>query len=121
MGKGGSAARARIGSNAPRCDAGSGSIGARTALISAAMIAGAGHAAAQTAADPPLTTNVSEIVITALKRDTMVQTTPISDTALTRKATTASGVEDSYGLASVPGVAIVKEGASNTRVVIRGV
>jgi outer membrane receptor protein involved in Fe transport len=86
-----------------------------TSLLSAPAFAQQGTQA--TAA-----TQVQEIVITALKRDTNIQRTPMSINAVTGADLANSGVQDISNLTqSVPSLTFVDGGPSNTRVVIRGI
>ncbi len=64
---------------------------------------------------------VDALVITALKRQGTVMTTPASVTAIDGAMLGARGMHDLRDLRGVPGVALVDAGASNTRIVIRGV
>lgn len=86
-------------------------------MVSAALAAAPAAAGAETAP----TSSVSEVIVTALKRETSAQSTPMSITALSGEAIKASGVEDVSALTAVPGLAISNAGPSNTRVIIRGI
>ncbi|MES2496331.1 MAG: TonB-dependent receptor [Pseudomonadota bacterium] len=61
-----------------------------------------------------------DIVVTALKRETSLQNTPISISAVTGETLTKSGVTDIGGL-NAPSLNFVDGGPSNRRVVIRGI
>lgn len=90
----------------------------RTGLSTALVVLGAAvssHAAAAQA------DAVDALVITALKRQGTVMTTPASVTAIDGTSLEAKGIHDLRDLRSVPGVSLVDAGASNTRIVIRGV
>ncbi|MBB4633046.1 TonB-dependent receptor [Sphingosinicella soli] len=63
-----------------------------------------------------------EIIITALKRDTNLQDTPISISAITGDSIANSGVQSIADLnSSVPSLSFVDGGPSQRRVVIRGI
>lgn len=65
---------------------------------------------------------IEEIIVTALKRATSIQTTPISISAVSAEAIANSGVQTIADLgASVPGLNFVNSGPSFSRVVIRGI
>ncbi|UAK25809.1 TonB-dependent receptor [Sphingomonas nostoxanthinifaciens] len=83
--------------------------------VAAAQAANAGAA---DAAQP----NDGEIVVTALKRDTTLQKTPISISAVTGDTLSKSGVQNISNLAgAVPSLTFVDAGPSFRRVVIRGI
>jgi outer membrane receptor protein involved in Fe transport len=64
----------------------------------------------------------SDIIVTALKRATSLQETPISISAVTGEALANSGVQSVADLAaSVPSLSFVDAGPSQRRVVIRGI
>ncbi|GAM03655.1 hypothetical protein MBENS4_0654 [Novosphingobium sp. MBES04] len=64
----------------------------------------------------------ADIVVTALKRSTSIQETPISISAVTGETMANSGVQDIADLAaSAPGLSFVDGGPSQRRVVIRGI
>jgi iron complex outermembrane recepter protein len=65
---------------------------------------------------------IEEVVVTALKRDTTLQETPISISAVTGATLANSGVQDLTGLTqSVPSLTFENQGPALTRVVIRGI
>ena len=92
----------------------------RVALMgAAAAVAFAGSAAAQDAAQSAA---VEEIVVTALKRATNLQDTPISISAISSDTIANSGVQSIADLgAAVPSLNFVDGGPSFRRVVIRGI
>ncbi|MES2495820.1 MAG: TonB-dependent receptor [Pseudomonadota bacterium] len=66
--------------------------------------------------------NSDEIIVTALKRNTSLQETPISISAITGESIANSGVQSIADLnSSVPSLTFVDGGPSNRRVVIRGI
>jgi iron complex outermembrane recepter protein len=80
--------------------------------------------AQQSQANPasPPAADANDIVVTALKRGTVLQNTPISISAITPQALANSGAQSIADLASkVPGLNFVDAGPSNRRVVIRGI
>ncbi|MBW7945596.1 MAG: TonB-dependent receptor [Sphingomonadaceae bacterium] len=85
-------------------------------FLAATALAGvSGTAAAQDVAG-------DVIIITALKRDTNLQDTPISISAITGDAISNSGVQSIADLnSSVPSLSFVDGGPSQRRVVIRGI
>jgi len=65
---------------------------------------------------------VEEVVVTALKRATNLQDTPIAISAVTSETIANSGVQSIADLsATVPGLTFVNSGPSFSRVVIRGI
>jgi iron complex outermembrane recepter protein len=101
-----------------------------TALALPAVVAaetatvGAENASAMTAESAADTSNsdqIAEVVITAQKRISTVQTTPISVTAVTGEELQARGVESLAVLAQgTPGVSLKTEGPSQTEIEMRG-
>ncbi|WP_293781279.1 TonB-dependent receptor [Sphingosinicella sp.] len=90
-------------------------IGMSFFLAATALTGVSGTAAAQEAVG-------DEIIITALKRDTNLQDTPISISAITGDAISNSGVQSIADLnSSVPSLTFVDGGPSQRRVVIRGI
>jgi outer membrane receptor protein involved in Fe transport len=90
-------------------------------LFAAICITATTAATAQTAAENS-DTALQEVVVTALKRDTALQDTPIAISAITGDALSNSGVQGIGDLAaSVPSLNIVDAGPSFRRVVIRGI
>lgn len=91
----------------------------RRSLLGASAIAAiAGPALAQSAQPAA----VEEVVVTALKRATNLQETPISISAVTAETIANSGVQSIADLgATVPGLTFVNAGPSFSRVVIRGI
>jgi outer membrane receptor protein involved in Fe transport len=98
-------------------------------LVGAAAAALAGGAAAQTqpkatpdASAPPAGSEVAEIVVTALKRDSNLEKTPISMSAVTGANLAVEGVTDVHGLLqTTPSLSFVDGGPAQTRVFIRGI
>lgn len=90
-------------------------------FLAATAIAGlSGAAFAQETASAEA--NSDEIIVTALKRNTSLQDTPISISAVTGEAIANSGVQSIADLnSSVPSLTFVDGGPSNRRVVIRGI
>jgi len=96
----------------------------RILLSTAALAAFAAPlgAAAQTNAKPAPDETVEEIVVTALKRSTTLQTTPMSISAVTGDSLQkigATGLQDYFR--SVPGVNLTQGQLGQSRVTIRGV
>jgi iron complex outermembrane receptor protein len=90
----------------------------RIALLGASALAIAGPAFAQ--AQPG--SAVEEVIVTALKRATNIQQTPIAISAVTADTIANSGVQSIADLgASVPSLNFVDGGPSFRRVVIRGI
>ena len=82
------------------------------------MAAVGGPALAQQAQPPA----VEEVIVTALKRATNLQDTPIAISAVTSETIANSGVQSIADLgATVPGLTFVNAGPSFSRVVIRGI
>ena len=89
-----------------------------TCSVLALILGGAGSAAAQSANDAAAPT---EIVITAEKRSSTVQDTPISITALSGDALRNQGVAGVQGIvASVPGLSMRTAGPGQTELELRG-
>jgi iron complex outermembrane recepter protein len=89
-----------------------------TALTSLA----GGHAFAQDASAPADNGTIEEVVVTALKRSTTVQTTPISISAVTEKslqALGASGIQDYFR--TVPNLQVEGNSPTSRRLTLRGV
>ena len=91
-----------------------------TALGSALLVTGGGTAWAQgTAASGP---QVEELVVTALKRSTVLQDTPIAISAVTGETLAKMGVDNISDYAkAVPGLTLVDGGPGARRIVIRGI
>ncbi|PLR20297.1 TonB-dependent receptor [Caulobacter zeae] len=88
----------------------------------AALAAPLGAAAQTPAAKPVADETVEEIVVTALKRSTTLQTTPMSISAVTGDSLQkigATGLQDYFR--SVPGVNLTQGQLGQSRVTIRGV
>ncbi len=78
-----------------------------------------GAACAQDA--KPATDASSEIVVTALRHSSTLQTTPMSISAVGGDALRKANVQDITQLKNIPGLTFVDAGPANTRVVIRGI
>ncbi|MHB8529112.1 MAG: TonB-dependent receptor [Caulobacteraceae bacterium] len=88
--------------------------------IFGALAAPRAYAAEKDAAVEPATT-VGEIVVTAEKRESTVQKTPISITAITGVELQQTGIIDAQGLAAeVPGLSVASAGPGNAVYEIRG-
>jgi iron complex outermembrane recepter protein len=89
------------------------------ALKAAVAAQAAAPAAAPTQSEPE---TIDEILVTALKRGTTIQTTPISISAISGETLANAGVQSIADLGkSTPGLTFVDAGPSNRRVVIRGI
>jgi outer membrane receptor protein involved in Fe transport len=96
--------------------------GKRFVLLAATALAGIGGPAFAQATSASADSGSDEIIVTALKRSTNLQDTPISISAVTGEAIANSGVQSIADLnSSVPSLAFVDGGPSNRRVVIRGI
>jgi iron complex outermembrane recepter protein len=101
--------------------------GAPRAAWSLVLTASAGAAIAQQAPqaadnDTGSSNGIQEVIVSALKRDTSLQQTPLSISAVTGTSLTSSGVQDISRLTqAVPGLLFEDNGPSQTRVTIRGV
>ncbi|ENZ81386.1 MULTISPECIES: TonB-dependent receptor [Caulobacter] len=99
--------------------------GLRAAAMGASALTSlvAGHAFAQQAASTPADNGtIEEVVVTALKRSTTVQTTPISISAVTEKslqAIGASGIQDYFR--TVPNLQVDGNSPTSRRLTLRGV
>ncbi|HEY9236322.1 MULTISPECIES: TonB-dependent receptor [Phenylobacterium] len=91
----------------------------RVALLGASAMAAVGGPALAQSTQPPA---VEEVIVTALKRATNLQDTPIAISAVTSETIANSGVQSIADLgATVPGLTFVNSGPSFSRVVIRGI
>lgn len=101
------------------------SAGRRAALLAASALALVTSSASRAQEAPAVAAPAEadgEIVVTALKRSTNLQETPISISAITGAAIANSGVQSIADLnASVPSLSFVDGGPSQRRVVIRGI
>ena len=104
------------------------SSGTRRVALGVVLAAWVGWANAQTqaqsAADTslPASGGIEEVVVTALKRESNLQETPISISAVTGTSLANSGVQDITNLnQSVPSLTFEDAGPAGTRVVIRGI
>src|SRR5580692_11746415 len=72
--------------------------------------------------DTSSATGIPEIIVTATKRETGLQETPLSISAVTGASLADSGVQDlSHLTQSVPGLVFEDDGPAATRVTIRGI
>jgi outer membrane receptor protein involved in Fe transport len=91
------------------------------ALLGSAALIGATPAQAQNAVPQAAATDTSEIVVTAEKRSSTVQKTPISITAISGSDITARGANDFSKLAQeIPGIAERTGGPGQTEFEMRG-
>jgi outer membrane receptor protein involved in Fe transport len=91
------------------------------ALLGGTAIGFALEAHAQTAPVANSSTAISEVVVTAQKRTSTVQNTPVSITAVTGADLQARGVTNFANLAqSTPGVSLKSEGPGQTEIELRG-
>lgn len=102
--------------------------GAPHLTLALVLTAYAGWAVAQqspsqgASTDTSSSTRIPEIIITATKRDTSLQETPLSISAVTGASLADSGVQDlSHLTQSVPGLVFEDDGPAATRVTIRGI
>ena len=94
---------------------------AMTALLSSTAMSVALEARADSAPVAGSAALVSEVVVTAQKRSSTVQDTPISITAIGGQDLQARGMTDFTTLAqSVPGVSLKSEGPGQTEIELRG-
>ncbi len=94
---------------------------AGTALTGALEPFSAARASADAAVAPEGSSGLEEIVVTAQKRVSTVQTTPISITAVCGDDLQARGVSSLASLAQgTPGVSLKSEGPSQTEIEMRG-
>jgi outer membrane receptor protein involved in Fe transport len=90
-------------------------------LMGGAALALALEAHAQSATKPAPTAVTSEVIVTAQKRSSTVQTTPISISAVSGAELQARGITDFATLAqSTPGVSLKSEGPGQTEIELRG-
>ncbi|MBT0667964.1 TonB-dependent receptor [Novosphingobium profundi] len=100
----------------------SGKLAGLLAATGLSTLALASQAHAQGAEDTQPTVIGADIVVTALKRATSIQETPISISAVTGETMANSGVQSIADLAATtPGLSFVDGGPSQRRVVIRGI
>ncbi|MCW6537150.1 TonB-dependent receptor [Sphingomonas lycopersici] len=92
------------------------------ALLAATFLSGLAAPAFAQNAQPATGGSDADIVVTALKRDTRLQETPIAISAVSAQTIANSGVQNIADLRSqVPSLSFVDGGPSNRRVVIRGI
>lgn len=91
--------------------------------IACALLSASGLARAQDAAQTDVERlDIEEVVVTALKRSSRLQETPLSMLAVSGETLRDKGVDNvSDLLRTTPGLTIVDQGASQRRLVIRGV
>ncbi|WP_052215658.1 TonB-dependent receptor [Sphingomonas sp. ERG5] len=101
--------------------------GLKALLLATAITGMTGTAHAQTATDetaatPAETEQGGDIVVTALKRSTSIQNTPLAITAVTGQTLGTMGITDSTSLARVsPGLVVRESGFSGSRLTIRNI
>ena len=102
--------------------------GTRHLALGLALTTYAGWAVAQqspsqgASTDTSSATGIPEIIVTATKRETGLQETPLSISAVTGASLADSGVQDlSHLTQSVPGLVFEDDGPAATRVTIRGI
>jgi len=100
------------------------SIGMRcvsSAIVSGALFAGCSLYGPAAAADEQADT-LQEVVVTALRRDTTLQTTPLSVTAITGAVLAKDNIQDMADLtATVPSFSVEDNGPGERRPIIRGI
>jgi len=112
-------ARSRLNRHAPIARPGSRSVTATLWCLTELFFACGAHAESAALADNADT--IDEIVVTAQKRTSTIQTTPISITAVTGEELMARGVASFAALAQgTPGVSLKTEGPSQTEIEMRG-
>ena len=90
--------------------------------LQAAAADEASTAASTTAGDAEPVGTLTEIVVTAEKRSSNIQTTPISMSALTSQQLESAGVTSAQGIATaVPGLAVASAGPGQAQYEIRGI
>lgn len=96
-----------------------------TALLLTVQLAAADDASTTANPSPASTVSVgtlAEIVVTAEKRSSNIQTTPISMSALTSQQLENAGITSAQGIAaSVPGLAVASAGPGQAQYEIRGI
>jgi iron complex outermembrane recepter protein len=99
-------------------------IAARNCIVAllcftALLVSSEGHAESAALVDSP--SAIDEIVVTAQKRSSTIQTTPISITAVSGEDLLARGISNFSSLAqSTPGVSLKSEGPGQTEIELRG-
>ncbi len=96
----------------------------RPGLRGAAIVAAAPIAllwATSALAEAPSGSQPTEIVVTALRHNSTLQTTPMSISAVGGESLRKASVQDLSQLKSIPGLTFVDSGPANTRFVIRGI
>ena len=96
-------------------------LGALAAAWLAATPAGAQNAAQDVAQSAGTTSDHTEVVITALKRETTLQSTPLSVSAVSGEALRRADIQDIAQMHGIPGLSFVDNGPAFTRIVIRGI
>ena len=93
----------------------------RAALLATSAILFAASASAQTASSTDSSATLGEIVVTAQKRVSTVQDTPISITAVSGADLQERGIADVATLAaSIPSVSLKSNGPGQTEIEMRG-
>jgi outer membrane receptor protein involved in Fe transport len=97
-------------------------MGGAMSLCAGAALAEAAPAAAPASRQDASSSQVEEVVVTALKHSSKIQDTPIAISAVTGDTITKQGVQNISDFAkSVPSLTFVDRGPSNRQVVIRGI
>ena len=94
------------------------------ALLLATSATGLSTTAFAQASSPPssVAEDLQEIVVTALKRDTKLQDTPLAITAVTGEALQAQGITDSSQLSKIsPGLVITESVFTGSRLTVRNI
>src|SRR5258708_15893149 len=98
--------------------------GTKSFVVALLCVTGMSFAFRAQAESPALVDNsssIDEVVVTAQKRTSTIQTTPISITAVTGEDLLARGVASLAALAQgTPGVSLKSEGPSQTEIEMRG-
>src|ERR1700691_6044121 len=102
---------------------------ARRVFVGLILSGCTGWAAAQSQAQgvsaenaPAPSNGIEEVVVTALKRDTTLQETPISISAVTGASLANAGIQDLTNLThAVPSLTFEDAGPTGTRITIRGI
>ena len=91
-------------------------------MLATASLVSTGASAQSAGGSAAQVAPIETVTVTALRRATSVQSTPITITAVTGASLANAGIQDVSGLKqSVPNLSFVDAGPSNTRVVIRGI
>ena len=91
------------------------------ALVGALAIGAAMTSVAKAAEADQAETGPTEIVVTALRHKSTLQTTPMSISAVSGDTLRKGNIQDISQLRTIPGLTFVDGGPANTRIVIRGI